>query len=85
MFVVSHHFFAHTGFCPLDMSAHCLSYRPAAGRRTREVSSGEEPGAGAGPSADVHHQPRAAAGDRGDVSIQTGGSALQHKQPLLPS
>lgn len=41
----------------------CLLCRPAAGSRARKVSSGEEQGAGAGPAADVLHQPGAAAGD----------------------
>lgn len=45
----------------------CPSCRPAAGCRAGEVSPGEEPGAGAGPAADVHHQPGAAAGDRGEA------------------
>lgn len=42
-----------------------LSHRPAAGGRAREDSPGEEPGAGAGPAADVLQQPGTAAGDRG--------------------
>lgn len=42
-----------------------LSCRPAAGSRAREVSSGEEQGAGARPAADVLHQPGTVAGDWG--------------------
>lgn len=47
------------------LSSECLYRRPAAGRRAGQEPAGEEPGAGAGTSANVLHQPGAVAGDRG--------------------
>lgn len=46
-----------------------LSCRPPAGGGAGEDPPGEEPGAGAGPAADVHHQPGTGAGNRGEASL----------------
>ena len=50
------------------MSSCFLPFRPAPGSRAGKDPSGAQQGAGAGPTADVLHQPRATAGDRGTRS-----------------
>lgn len=60
-----------------------LSCRPAAGGRAREDSSGEEPGAGAAPAADVLQQPGTAAGDRGKRERERSRQCLSRLKRLL--